>query len=117
MAEFKQPVSSRLQRLGALRHLRANYEKHTRAICFLFGPMGLFEGAGAVKAGERRGNTESSIMMTTFLKASESRLLTETRESVYLCLPAGSAQLCLSLINVNVSVLLLWGFTVRAALD
>lgn len=63
---------SPLERLEDLRHLRGNYEKHTQAIYFAFGPMGLFERAKALKSEEQRGRGvgfESSIMMTMFHKA------------------------------------------------
>lgn len=80
MAEFKRPVfGSPPERLDDLRHLRANYGKHTRAIYLVFGPVGLFEEAKALtseeggggnkkKSGEEVG-AESSIMMTTVHKA------------------------------------------------
>lgn len=74
-AEFKQPVfGSPPERLDDLRHLRANYGKHTRAIYLVFGPVGLFEEAKALTSeeggcGEGEVGAESSIMMTTVHKA------------------------------------------------
>lgn len=53
-------------------HFRANYEKHTQATNFMFGPMGLFEEAKALKADVQKGKNmgyEHSIMMTVFHKA------------------------------------------------
>lgn len=64
--------------VGGSRHLRANYEKHTQAIYLVFGPVGLFEKAKALRAEVQRGRSagcECSIMMTTFHEALVSRPL------------------------------------------
>lgn len=96
---------SPLERLADLRHLRANYEKHTQAIYFVPGPMGLFEEAKALKAEEQKGRGvgyESSIMMTMFHKGLVSHPLTGLqRRSIYLYLPGSWAYPCLSkIINI-----------------
>lgn len=43
MAEFKGLYLSGPEQLDDLRHLRANYERHTQTIGFVFRPMSLFE--------------------------------------------------------------------------
>lgn len=93
---------SPLEWLADLRHLRANYGKHTQAIYFVFGPMGLFEETKALKAEEQNGRGvgyESSIMMTMFHKALVSHPLKGLqRLNIYLYLPGSWAHPCLSII-------------------
>ena len=118
----------RWNELEDLRHLRANYEKHTQAIYFVFGPRGLFEEAKALKSEEQKGRAvgcESSIMMTMFHEALVSSSCRDTKtvckpERISTCIyqEAVHTPACQqSLIYVNVLMLFHWENTIWGSLD
>lgn len=116
------------ERLEDLRHLRANYEKHTQAIFFCIwshGPLWGSKSTDIWGTEKREVWAESSIMMTMFHKAlvSSSHRTAKTvdkPERISTCIyqEAGHIPACqASLKYVNVLMLFHWETTIWGSLD